>query len=265
MQASDELVADSTDDLELIRAAASEAAAIAMGFFRTDPEVWMKDGQSPVSEADIAVDRFLLDTLTKARPDYGWLSEETLDNVARLARPRTFVVDPIDGTRAFIDGRDRWCVSVAVVENGRSVAGVLDCPVRGEVFTARSGGGAERNGKAIAVSMPGEGFDIGGPRRMLDKLPGDLRALVRPASYVPSLAYRLAMVADGRLSASLVKPNAHDWDIAAAELILREAGGRLADETGQTPFLAGKDHRLGKLAAGSGPLLERLTEAMAEM
>ena len=95
-------------DLALIRNAARQAGLIALGFFNQSPEVWMKGGTSPVSEADYAVDRFLREALTAARPDYGWLSEETADSSERLGLRRTFVVDPIDGTRAFLDGGTMW-------------------------------------------------------------------------------------------------------------------------------------------------------------
>src|SRR5690606_32518652 len=117
------------EGLNLIRDAARDAAAIALRYFRKDPQVWWKEGISPVSEADFEVDRFLRERLTAARPDYGWLSEETADNAERLSARRTFVVDPIDGTRAFINGLETWCISIAVVEDGRPVAGVLNCPV----------------------------------------------------------------------------------------------------------------------------------------
>src|SRR5688500_591670 len=99
-----------------------------MRYFKNKQEVWMKGGTSPVGEADYAVDKFLRETLIAARPHDGWLSEETVDSPARLSARRTFVVDPIDGTRAFIDGRSTWCVAVGVVEAGRPIAGVLDCP-----------------------------------------------------------------------------------------------------------------------------------------
>src|SRR5690606_34519579 len=119
--------------------------------FGRDPEVWMKAGVSPVSEADYAVDAFLKETLRRARPAYGWLSEETVDTPERLAAARTFVVDPIDGTRAFLAREDVWCVSIAVVERGRPTVGVLDAPARKEVFAARAGAGAVLNGRRIAV------------------------------------------------------------------------------------------------------------------
>jgi myo-inositol-1(or 4)-monophosphatase len=143
-------------DLALIAAAAREAGAIAMRHFRNDPEVWMKNGTSPVSAADIAVDTFLRETLIEARPDYGWLSEETADSSARLEARRTFVVDPIDGTRAFIQGRRTWCVSIAVVEAGAPLAGVLECPAKGEFYEgrrsshlARRGAGGDAEARAL--------------------------------------------------------------------------------------------------------------------
>src|SRR5690606_33459700 len=110
-----------------------------MGYFGRNPEVWMKGGVSPVSEADYAADRFLKETLRAQRPDYGWLSEETVDTPERLSARRTFVVDPIDGTRAFLERQDVWCISIAVVEDGRPLAGVLDCPARSEVYVAGAG------------------------------------------------------------------------------------------------------------------------------
>ena len=136
-------------DLALIEDAAREAGEIAMSFFRADNKVWHKHGNSPVSEADFAVDRFLTETLRSARPDYGWLSEETEDSGERLSASRIFVVDPIDGTRGFIDGRREWCISVAVVENGVPVAGVLECPALSETFAAASGEGSRLNGRPL--------------------------------------------------------------------------------------------------------------------
>ena len=86
-----------------------------MTFFRNSPNAWSKTGGSPVTEADVAVDEYLRVKLLAERPDYGWLSEETADDPARLSRETIFVVDPIDGTRGFIEGDDRWCVSLALV------------------------------------------------------------------------------------------------------------------------------------------------------
>ena len=148
MQENEEALAD----LALIREAALKAGDIAMGYFRKNPDVWYKGGRSPVTEADISVNTYLNEKLSAARPGYGWLSEENEDDRAQRRQDRVFVVDPIDGTRAFVNGEDVWCVSIAVVEAGVSLAGVLVCPARREVFEAAEGAGATKNGKQITVS-----------------------------------------------------------------------------------------------------------------
>lgn len=250
-------------DLDLIRSAAHEAGKIALGFFGTDPKVWMKAGVSPVSEADYAADTYLRERLMAARPGYGWLSEETADTSERLQAERTFIVDPIDGTRGFLAGGDEWCVSVAIVENGRPVAGVLDCPVKKEVFWAEREKGAFLNGKAISVRAPGDRLDIAGLKATIASLPADIRTRVHEYRHVPSLAYRVAMVACGRIDATFVKSNAHDWDLAAADLILLEAGGAVIGPRGEYLSLAGADPRHGALAAGSGQLLEEMRKVLS--
>jgi myo-inositol-1(or 4)-monophosphatase len=253
---------DNIADLALIRAAASEAGAIAMRYFKAEPEVWWK-GQSPVSEADYAVDRFLKKTLTAARPDYGWLSEETTDTPDRLKASRTFVVDPIDGTRAFLEGRSTWCVSIAVVERGRPTTGVLDCPAKKRVFEAATNHGATLDGRPIAVAPVGDTPLVAGPKPLFDALPADVSARMRRAPYVPSLAYRLAMVACGEMDGTFVKPNSHDWDLAAADLILAEAGGAVVDAAGRGLSYATADPVHGPLAAASGALIGVLVSAIA--
>jgi myo-inositol-1(or 4)-monophosphatase len=253
---------DHAADLALIREAAREAGRIALRYFGRDPEVWMKTGQSPVSEADYAVDRFLRETLMAERPHYGWLSEETVDGPQRLSAGRTFVVDPIDGTRAFLAGRETWCVSIAVVEAGRSLAGVLDCPARKELYQAAIGQGSSKNGRPLAVEPASERLRVAGPKDMIARLQPASRRL-DPVSYIPSLAYRLAMVADGSIHATFVKPNSHDWDLAAADLILSEAGGLVLDAHGRRPSYAGATIAHGPLVAGSGTLLEELSAVIA--
>lgn len=222
-------------DLDLIRDAARQAGEVALGFFGQSPEVWWKNGgQSPVSAADFAANDCLQNLLTKARPDYGWLSEENDDDQARLSAQTVFVVDPIDGTRGFINGATNWCVSVAVVHQGSPVAGVLFAPALQEEFSAALDGPALKNGEAISVAVhrPDDVLNIAASAEMVEKFEPEYRKLLSRVKHVPSLAYRLAMVADGRIDGTLVARNSHDWDLAAADLILSRAGGSLVDTHG---------------------------------
>lgn len=224
-----------SDDLQLIREAAAEAGKIALRYYGNNPEVWLKGGQSPVSEADLAVDRFLQAFLLQARPDYGWISEETATDQQRTGRERAFVVDPIDGTRAFLAGDDRWCVSIAVIDQGKPRCGVLDVPVRKEVLSAVSGQGAFQNGTPVAALLPADGrsYPVAMSRSHFNDLPEGFRSKAAFSPYVPSLAYRIAMVGRGELAGTFVRGGAHDWDLAAADLLLSEAGGRLLTLEGQ--------------------------------
>ena len=248
-----------SEDLELITKIAVEAGNLALPYFRGDTalDIQLKEGNSPVSAADYAVNEYLEQHLKAARPEYGWLSEETNDTdiQRRIDAPRTFIVDPIDGTRGFIQGSDQWCVSVGVIENSRPIAGVLVCPARNEIFQASLGAGAFLNQKKIELSAEKPDCIImGGPRVFLDVLDGKSDEEFKRHRHVPSLAYRIALVAAGRLTATFVKPNAHDWDIAAADLILHESGGVLCDENGDK-FELNKQSAIKSIMCASHPSL----------
>ncbi|MHC5232611.1 3'(2'),5'-bisphosphate nucleotidase CysQ [Brucella sp. LJL56] len=256
---------DITGELTLLRDAAREAGRIAMRYFGRSPEVWLKDGVSPVSEADLAVDRYLKDVLLSARPDYGWISEETVDERAAEKRSRVFVVDPIDGTRAYIAGQDQWCVSIAIVENGRPLAGVLECPAREELIEAGKGAGASQNGIAVRVRLPspGEPVTIASARNMVTALPNSWRDRVKVHPYVPSLAYRIAMVARGDIAGTFIRPNSHDWDLAAADLILSESDGAILTSDALPITYGGPTLSHGALVASSGDLLQEMLSVVA--
>jgi myo-inositol-1(or 4)-monophosphatase len=218
------------DDLALILEAAHKAGAVALDYFRQSPEVWWKnEGRSPVSAADIAANSLIRDMLSKARPDYGWLSEENEDDETRLTRSTVFVVDPIDGTRAFIHGKDTWCVSIAVVHEGQPVAGVLVAPALNEEYQAHASGPALKNGMPIFVATGDERQTVrlALSEESLARLKAPFKNRVFRHAHVPSLAYRIAMIADGSIDGTIVQKNSHDWDLAAADLILQRAGGRL--------------------------------------
>ena len=255
-------------DLALLAGLAAEAGAIAMKWFREDPQVWMKEGESPVSEADFAVDTFLKEKLLGARPDYGWLSEETDDDLNRLRANRTFVVDPIDGTRGFINGMKQWCVSIAVVEDNRPIAGVLECPVLQQTISASINSGAHLNGEPIFAggALDTEIIRVTGPRSLQTAV-GDLGNFnFKRMPFVPSLAYRLAMMAMGEIDLALARSSAKDWDLAAADLIVHEAGGLLTDLCGDALRYNCRDIRHGTLVAspatGHDEMLDLARRAM---
>ncbi len=190
-------------------------------------KAWTKGNNSPVTEADLAVDRFLHQHLTALAPDYGWLSEETADDPARLAARRLWIVDPIDGTRGYMNGAPDWAVSVALVENGRPVLAALFAPLLDEMFLAARAAGATRNGAALAASSRTalEGALSAGPADALDTLARAAAITRMPRGH--SLALRLARVATGEVDIALSRADSHDWDLAAADLLVEEAGGRL--------------------------------------
>ncbi|HVX72713.1 MAG TPA: 3'(2'),5'-bisphosphate nucleotidase CysQ [Devosia sp.] len=212
-------------DLELLRTAAVTAGIIAASYFRRDLKTWTKENSSPVSEADIVLDKFLFSALTTARPDYGWLSEETADDQQRLKHRRVFIVDPIDGTRGFIRGEDSWTVSLAVVEAGVPVAGVVFAPARNEMYAGSRGGGATLNGAPIARRTPPDRLAplIPAPGAVHHELQAAGLEYTRGPAY-PSLAYRLVQVATGKLDATVVRRGSQDWDLAGAAVILGECG-----------------------------------------
>lgn len=217
------------DDLELLRSGAVTAGIIAAGFFRREPKTWMKANATPVTEADITVDRYLKASLGAARPDYGWLSEETADDSRRLSCRRAFVIDPIDGTRGFIAGADSWTISLAVVEDGVAIAGVVYAPVRDQLYEASLGGGARLNGdRLVPIRHKGLAPVIPAPAAVHHELAAAGLDYVK-GQYLPSLAYRLVQVASGDFDAAVVRRGAQDWDIAGAASILAECGIGFAD------------------------------------
>lgn len=229
----DPVAADQT--VRHLAQAARAAGALALSFFRTDLKSWNKQNDSPVTEGDIAVDRFLQDRLGGLDPDYGWLSEESADTPDRLARHRVWIVDPIDGTRAFMGGEPDWAISIALIEAGRPIAAALYAPVSDELFLSAAGRGTSVNGRPVhaAARATLAGAAISGPGFLLDRVARHAEIDRRPR--VRSLALRLARVATGQLDVALASANSCDWDIAAADLIVHEAGGRLTGPDGGAP------------------------------
>jgi len=225
------------EDLQLLIDAARAAGDIATRHFRATPKVWEKpDGAGPVTEADLEVDAMLRDTLCAARPGYGWLSEETPDSPDRLSRDTVFIVDPIDGTRAFIDGQPSFAHSLAVVRHGRPVAGVVYLPVRDRMFTASIGQGASLNGHPISAGGPASGdlpkVFASKPNLQARNWPGGVPQV--EITYRPSIAYRLALMGTGKAHALVAFRDTWEWDVAAGALIATEAGAIVTDRTGDS-------------------------------
>lgn len=211
-----------------------DAGALALSLFRTELRNWTKGASSPVSEADIAANDLIETQLRAATPEYGWLSEESADDDIRLSRRRTWIVDPIDGTRGYLGGREDWCVSVALVEDAAPVLAAVFAPVTDEFFFAMRGRGATCNGIPLHAAA-GDDLDfarIAGPKPLVERLnPTASEISLHPR--IASLALRLCRVADGRLLAAFAGGQSHDWDLAAAHLIVEEAGGRMTGVDGE--------------------------------
>jgi myo-inositol-1(or 4)-monophosphatase len=222
-------------DIDLITEAARAVGEVAVQMREAGLDITGKDNGTPVTNADIHVDTLLKERLGAARPDYGWLSEETADDIARLQQRRLFVVDPIDGTVAYMKGRPWWAVSIAVVEDGKPVAGVVHAPSLSETYVAVKGAGATLNGQPIAASDVAEIEDCA----ML----GDAQMFQHPAwprawptmrvETRNSIAYRMCLVASGAFDAAVALSGKNEWDLAAADLICSEAGALTTDHLGR--------------------------------
>src|SRR4051812_19932643 len=196
--------------------------------FRTDLKMWTKGASSPVSEAGIAVNDLIETRLREVTPDYGWLSEESADDASRLGKSLAWIIDPIDGTRGYLAGRNDWCVSVALVKGGMPLVAAVFAPATDEFFFARRGRGASRNGAPLRANA-GTGLDfskMAGPKPLIERLARSTGE-VTPYPRIGSLALRLCRVADGQIDAAFAGGNSHDWDLAAADLIVQEADGSM--------------------------------------
>ncbi|WP_101067265.1 3'(2'),5'-bisphosphate nucleotidase CysQ [Roseovarius salinarum] len=253
-------------DLELLIDAARRAGQIATRYTGAEARRWDKPaGAGPVTEADMAVNEDLRARLRAARPDYGWLSEECPDDAARLDRDRVFIVDPIDGTRSFIGGSRTWAHALAVADGGRVTAAVIYLPRRDKLYAAAAGCGATLNAAPIRVSGQAE---LVGASLLAAKpiyAPENWRGTVPQVTrvYRPSLAYRLCLVAEGRFDAMLTLRRSWEWDIAAGDLILREAGARTSDRQGRSLLFNNPDPRLDGVIAANARLHAALTASLA--
>lgn len=222
-------------DLALLVEAARLAGRVALQFWGKSPQVWDKpDGQGPVTEADLAVNAALEDLLRTARPDYGWLSEESPDTADRLSCDQVFIIDPIDGTRAFIGHDPGFSHSLAIARQGVVTAAVVYLPARNRLYAARAGTTATRDAGPVQVA---ERDQVEGATLLTSKADlAEAQWIGRPPQvtrvFRPSLAHRLCLVADGTFDGLLTLRPTWEWDIAAGALITERAGATLTDRRG---------------------------------
>ena len=242
-----------------------EAGALAASTFRRELKHWTKHGGSPVTEADIAVDRLLRERLTRLVPDVGWLSEESEDDRARLGDARLWIVDPIDGTRAYVNGRTDWAISVALVEHGRPVAGAIFAPMDDGLYLAAAGEGTTREGIPLRASSADDFAQarIAGPKPVIERFARSAAGIVAEPK-VHSLALRMARTASGRLDVAFASADSHDWDLAAADLIVHEAGGALTGFDGARIIYNSAEARHGALVAAGRARHARAVEIVSE-
>jgi myo-inositol-1(or 4)-monophosphatase len=257
-------------DLELLEAAARDAGALARALLTKPLEVHSKGEAGPVTNIDLAVNVLLTEQLRNARPDYGWLSEETPDDpTQRMGKPRTFMLDPIDGTAALVGKVPQWTISVGLVEGDQAFAGAIYNPMTDEMFTGAIGHGAWLNGRAMQASNADkiEGARMVGQRsrfsdRRWDKPWPKMDVIERQ-----SIAYRMALVAAGQGDATILFGWKHDWDIAAGAAIIAAAGGVVSDPWGYALELNQlAPHAPGVVAAGANlhPLLIERTSVLPD-
>ncbi len=268
---SENIISNYQSDLELLRSSAVAAGIVALGYFSRDIKSWTKDNTSPVTEADFLVDNLLQENLLSARKNYGWLSEESADNLVRLKKQYCFIIDPIDGTRAFMRGDDCWSISLAIVKDSQPVAGVIYAPARDELYYASKGSGAYLNGEKL-VRMAGVSgrrakqataartriskqrynneIIIPAPPAVHRELKANGLKYTKGPIY-PSLAYRLVQVATGKIDVAIARRGAQDWDIAAADVILQECGLKIEDVCVGVPKYNKQEIRHGALAVFS--------------
>lgn len=257
-----DVIADIDDDLEIATATVKRASAMALDHWKRGPLHWDKSDGSPVSEGDIAVNQVLHEAIGKARPDYGWISEETPDDPSRLAKRRVWIADPIDGTRDFIAGGIDWCIALALLEDGKPILSIVSCPAREEIFIARRGEGATRNNERLTManSLRLDGATIVANRSILARLG-------KTSGAAPNLALslRLCRIAEGQLDATVATTPKHDWDLAPGDLMVREAGGRVSTAEGAPFYFNRRETRQAGLVAASPRLHQDIVEKLRDI
>lgn len=255
-----------SEELETALKAAKEAGAIIMALFGKDYRVEEKGKGNPVTTADLEANRKIREIIRQRYPKDGWLSEEDKDDSSRLRAARLWVVDPIDGTKEFIEGVPQFAVSIGLVVEGRPVLGIVYNPAKEKLYRAVKGGGALLNDRPIHVSqrqeMQGAYLLVSRsePRRKFQPFADMCR--LEP---IGSIAYRLAMVAGGEGDGTLTFRSLREWDVCAGVQIVEEAGGVVVDGGGRRLLFNQEDTRHRAIVASNGLLVQSLQGMLAKI
>jgi myo-inositol-1(or 4)-monophosphatase len=251
----------------LARRAAREAGAIALAINqRSDFDAWAKGEDNPLTEADLAVDRLLHERLLGACPDFGWLSEETLDDRERLGREWVWVVDPIDGTKEFIQKVPHWTISIGLVHGGRPVLGVVFNPTEDLLVEGVKGGGVRANGMPAATSTTAElhGAHLVGSRSEQKRGEFDSVKDLYRFEAVGSIAYKMALLAIGRCDLYYTLSPKNEWDICAGHLLVEAAGGQVCQKDGAEILYNRPQAKYRSVVASNGALQGGLRARLRE-
>lgn len=243
-------------ELEVAVAAARAAGRRIAKHYRGDYQVEEKAPGNPVTIADTEANQIIQKAVLAAFPNDGWLSEETADSPARLAKDRVWIVDPLDGTREFVDHVPEFCVCVALVVAGVVQVGVSYNPIEDQMFAARRGGGTTLNGQPVSCTTPAKRTEAVVLSSRSETKRGEWEAFRPHLNVEPmgSVAYKFALVAAGRADATFSLSPKNEWDICAGTLLVEEAGGVVTDRFGKPITFNNADTLLPGLIA-AGPIL----------
>ena len=246
-------------DYLLAKEAAIEAGKVIMKYFQTSSyDIKEKSINNPVTTADYEANQIIEEILFKEDSGYGWLSEETVDSDIRLKKDYVWVVDPIDGTKEFIEGIPQFSISIGLVELGKPILGVIYNPAKNELFSAVNNGGAELNGKSIKCLQGNQNLSLLVSRSEVKKGMWDrYQEYCNKIEPVGSVAYKLGLIAAGRADIFATLQPKNEWDICAGHCIINESGGSLVDLFGNSRSYNLKNTKIEPgLIAGSSDYFE---------
>lgn len=260
------MVSPYDEELNTAERAAREAGWIIKELFKGKFDVHEKSKNNPVTTADLEANRKIREIIQERFPDDGWLSEEDHDNPRRLASSRVWIVDPIDGTKEFIEGVPQFAVSIGFVVEGRPKVAVVYNPVEDRLYRAATGRGTELNGERIHVA----------PRREIE---GALLLVSRSEPLrkfqvfvdlceiqsVGSIAYRLAKIAGGEGDGTLTFRSIHEWDVCAGTLMVEEAGGKVVDGSGKRLAFNQRETKHHAIVAANDSLTDEIQALVARV